>query len=506
MCGPEKIIDTQTSLTWLVFTAASMWTFTGISMDEQVLMSPDPHFNKKHRVVALVALLVPAFLMVWAVYNLNTNAATIGSKPVEVSVASMPPVTFAPVLPDMVTLEQAVFSEFIEAGFGKTKHQRIKVKAGATLSNLLENAGVDRREAARAITALASTYNPRQLRAGQTLNLTLEETGNTAHKGGARFHLAGLTTKPDVTRTILLERAHDGQFSARELVMDLNAGLTRANGAIDASLYVDGLGAGATDAVIASFAQLFAYSVDFQRGIRPGDRFDMVFEDFRDERDTSIKSGNLVFAMLAPRGKEKAYYRFETPDGEVGYYNEQGQSAKRFLMKTPVKGARISSGFGRRRHPVLGYTRAHKGTDFAAVRGTPIMAAGNGVIERSSRYGSYGKYIRIRHANGYKTAYAHLSRYGRGIKKGRRVSQGQIIGYVGATGRVTGAHLHYEVLKNKRQVNPMTVKVPTGRKLKKNELKLFAVEKTRIDALIAKARPAKAATKSTDLGTLSSAG
>jgi len=196
--------------------------------------------------------------------------------------------------------------------------------------------------------------------------------------------------------------------------------------------------------------------------------------------------------MLAPRGREKAYYRFESRDGEIGYYDAQGHSAKRFLMKTPVKGARISSGFGRRFHPILGYTRMHKGVDFAARRGTPVMAAGNGVIERASRYGSYGNYIRIRHANGFKTAYAHLSRYRHGSRKGRRVTQGQIIAYVGATGRATGPHLHYELLKHNHQVNPMTIKVPTGRKLGPAELKRFAQEKARIDQLVESARPAAA--------------
>ncbi|MDQ7018458.1 MAG: peptidoglycan DD-metalloendopeptidase family protein [Robiginitomaculum sp.] len=449
------------------------------------------NLKREHKVLGLVAFVVPVLLMSAAFYNAYARPAPAAINtahvPVEV-IKEEPPL---PPLPDMAVLEQTVFGELIETRLSRVHNQMIKVRPGATLSNLLENAGVDRGEAARAITALSRTYNPRQLRAGQMLTLSLESLDTSVAKKGVRYHLAGLTTKPDVTRTVLLEREHNGDFSARELVMDLEKGETRARGSIDSSLYVDGLAAGANDAVIAAFAQLYAYSVDFQRGIRPGDRFDMVFEDYRDDRGNSIKSGNLIYAMLAPRGKEKAFYRFETPDGEVGYYNAEGQSAKRFLMKTPIKGARISSGFGRRMHPVLGYTRKHKGTDFAAVTGTPIMAAGNGVIERASRYGSYGNYVRIRHSNGYKTAYAHMSKYGRGIRKGRRVTQGQIIGYVGATGRVTGAHLHYEVLKNGRQVNPMTVKVPTGRKLKANELKLFAKEKARIDELIKNARPAK---------------
>jgi murein DD-endopeptidase MepM/ murein hydrolase activator NlpD len=481
-----------------------MNVITGNGMDAYSL--DQPALTNRHKALALGAMALPVLLMAAAIYNLRANPNTTEIQKVEMTpqiILQSPP---EPPLPDMAQLEQATFGELRDIRLDRIRQQKIKLRPGATLSKVLENAGIDRREAARAIAVLARTYNPRQIRAGQTLTLSLEALDGQPAKGEARFHLAGLTTKPDVTRTILLEREYNGGFSARELVMNLTRGHARASGSIDASLYVDGLKAGADDAVIAAFAQLFAYSVDFQRGIRPGDRFDMVFENFRDERGNPIKTGNLVFAMLAPRGKQKAFYRFETPDGEVGYYNAQGQSAKRFLMKTPVKGARISSGFGNRRHPVLGYTRKHKGTDFAAVRGTPIMAAGNGIIERSSRFGSYGNYVRIRHSNGYKTAYAHMSKFGRGIRKGRRVSQGQIIGYVGATGRVTGAHLHYEVLKNGRQVNPMTVKVPTGRKLNAKELKLFAVEKVRIDALIAAARPALNSTQSTNLETPATAG
>lgn len=471
----------------------------------------DGHFSalkeikKEHKIAGIMALAVPALLMAAAINNLNasngghkTAKAQTPVQFIEVSAEPAP----AP-LPDMTALEQATFQEQIATNFNRMHTQKVEVRAGATLSKLLDQAGVARGEAARAISALSAAYNPRQLRAGQMLTLYLQEAdaadGSDGKKAGERFHLAGLATRPDVTRTILLEREHDGGFFARELVMDLETGLARASGSINASLYVDGLGAGADDAVIASFVQLFAYSVDFQRGIRAGDSFDMVFEDFRDDRGNTIKSGELLFAMLAPRGKEKAFYRYETPDGEVGYYDADGQSAKRFLMKTPVKGARLSSSFGRRKHPVLGYTRMHKGTDFAAVRGTPIMAAGNGIVERASRYGSFGNYVRIRHANGYQTAYAHLSRYGGGVRSGRRVSQGQIIGYVGATGRVTGAHLHYEVHKNGKQVNPMTVKVPTGRKLNAKELKSFAKEKARIETLIEEARPANAGPATTSV-------
>ena len=196
------------------------------------------------------------------------------------------------------------------------------------------------------------------------------------------------------------------------------------------------------------------------------------------EETGEINNGTILYASLTLRGEEKSFYNFTPQEngtkGRNDFFNKDGQSARRSLMKTPVDGARLSSSFGQRKHPVLGYTRMHKGVDFAVYTGTPIMAAGDGIIERSSSYGSYGNYIRIRHNDTYKTSYAHLSRYGKNIKQGRRVKQGQIIGYSGATGRVSGAHLHYEVLMNGNQVNPMTLKLPTGKELEGRNLEVFS--------------------------------
>jgi murein DD-endopeptidase MepM/ murein hydrolase activator NlpD len=193
------------------------------------------------------------------------------------------------------------------------------------------------------------------------------------------------------------------------------------------------------------------------------------------------------------RGDPLEYFRFEDPDGEVGYYTAEGESARRLLMKMPINGARISSSFGMRFHPVLRTNRPHNGTDFAAPRGTPIMAAGAGVVERANRFGSFGNYIRIQHANGYETAYAHLNGFARGVRAGARVQQGQIIGYVGTTGRSTGPHLHYEVHLNGRPTNPMALDLPTGKTLSQAELALFAAERERIAAIRDSAAPAGAA-------------
>ena len=222
--------------------------------------------------------------------------------------------------------------------------------------------------------------------------------------------------------------------------------------------------------------------MDF-RTIQRGDGFDMVFERFINRRGETVRTGDIVYLVFNGRGDALEYFRFETPDGEVGYYTQEGESAQRLLMKMPINGARISSSFGMRFHPILRSNRPHNGTDFAAPTGTPIMAAGSGIVERANRFGSYGNYIRIRHANGYKTVYAHLHGFARGVRAGARVQQGQIIGYVGSTGRSTGPHLHYEVHHNGRPTNPMALDLPTGKQLSDEELALFETERGRIAAL-----------------------
>ena len=237
--------------------------------------------------------------------------------------------------------------------------------------------------------------------------------------------------------------------------------------------------------MVANLADAFAYDVDFQREIFGGDEFEAIFEVRYDDRGKLVSAGDIMYARLKWRGlsREKGYYRF-SEDGERGdFYDATGQSAKRLLMKTPIDGARLSSGFGTRKHPILGYARAHKGVDFAAPRGTPIKAAGDGTVLRANRYGSFGNYVKIRHANGYETAYAHLNGFARGMRSGKRVRQGQVIGYVGTTGRSTGPHLHYEVHHNGSAVNPQRLKIATGKQLTGAALERFKTVRARIDAM-----------------------
>ncbi|MEZ5947627.1 MAG: M23 family metallopeptidase, partial [Hyphomonas sp.] len=279
-------------------------------------------------------------------------------------------------------------------------------------------------------------------------------------------HLRALTVKAEPGRNLFITHGADGKWTAAALNARLTANVQRVASPIETSIYETALKLGAGDQQVVDFASVFAYDVDFQREIHPGDSFEMLYETYTDETGTPVKTGNLLFASLNGKALTRSFYRF-TPsdDGETDYFDFNGESATKFLMKTPINGARISSSFGNRKHPISGYTRLHKGTDFAAPTGTPVYAAGNGTVEWAARRGGYGNYIIIKHANGYKTAYAHLSRYARGLKSGKRVRQGEVIGYVGSTGASTGPHLHYEVYIKGAPVNAMTLKLPTGRKL-----------------------------------------
>ena len=305
-----------------------------------------------------------------------------------------------------------------------------------------------------------------------------------AHVSGDTLNALSVDLEPG--RRLMAKRMADGEDRAFALDSQLIPTPYIVKGSIETSLYQDAQKLGAEDQQVVDFAQVFAYDLDFQREVHPGDQFEMVFDVLTDERGNVIRRGDVLYAALNGKAVNKSFYRFTTPDENItDYFQENGESSTKFLMKTPINGARLSSRFGKRRHPISGYTRLHKGTDFAAPTGTPIYAAGNGVVERASRYGGYGHYIRIRHSKGYKTAYAHLSRYARGIRSGRRVRQGEVIGYVGSTGASTGPHLHYEVYKNGKAVDAMRLKLPTGRKLAMDPeiLAEFEVERDRIDGV-----------------------
>ena len=352
-----------------------------------------------------------------------------------------------------------------------------KLKRRETLSDVIKRLDLPNNDGHQALYSLTSSelLDARRARPGMELTAHVSENA-----------LNAISVELDSSRRLLAKRMPDGAFQAMALDSKLIPQPMIVRGSIETSLYQDAQMLGAEDQQVVDFAQVFAYDLDFQREVHPGDEFEMVFDVLTDERGNVIRRGDVLYAALNGKAVNKSFYRFTTPDENItDYFQENGESSTKFLMKTPINGARLSSRFGKRRHPISGYTRLHKGTDFAAPTGTPIYAAGNGVVERASRYGGYGHYIRIRHAKGYKTAYAHLSRYGRGIKAGRSVRQGDVIGYVGSTGASTGPHLHYEVYKNGRAVDAMRLKLPTGRKLAMDPeiLTEFEVERDRIDEI-----------------------
>jgi murein DD-endopeptidase MepM/ murein hydrolase activator NlpD len=355
--------------------------------------------------------------------------------------------------------------------------RRATLKRRETLSDMIKRLDLPNNDGHRALYSLTSAdlLDARRVRPGLEV---------TAHVDGDQLN--AFSVDLEAGRRLLTKRMPNGDYQA----MALNSATVKwpmvVKGTIETSLYQDAQILGAEDQQVVDFAQVFAYDLDFQREVHPGDQFEMVFDVITDERGNVIRRGDVLFAALNGKTVSKSFYRFETPDEKItDYFQANGESSTKFLMKTPINGARISSRFGKRRHPISGFTRLHKGTDFAAPRGTPIYAAGNGVVERASRYGGYGHYIRIRHAKGYKTAYAHLSRYGSGIRSGRSVRQGQVIGYVGSTGASTGPHLHYEVYKNGEAVDVMRLKLPTGRKLAMDPeiYEAFKVERDRIDEI-----------------------
>ena len=374
-----------------------------------------------------------------------------------------------------VIFEQESFNEIL---LKKRKKQsapilKVKIKYGDTLEKILRNNNFNNDEIFDAIKETKKVFNPKNIVHGQTIVIKYQLTNKNKKK------IESISVPLEFNKNFLLESS-EGKFLAKIVSKKTIKRVIKKNGFITDSLYLSALRSGIDVKTITATIRIFSFSVDFQRDIWPKDTFEILYEEELLKYDTTKKeSRNILYANLVLKsGVSLKLYRFENEKGEIEYFDETGKSAQKLLMKTPIEGARISSGYGKRKHPILGYNVAHRGVDFAAPKGTPVYAAGNGSIEEKGRKGAYGKYINIRHANNYKTAYAHLSKF---AKTSGRVKQGQIIGYVGSTGRSTGPHLHYEIIRNGKRINPQKLKLPSGKKLKGKELKIFLEEKNKID-------------------------
>jgi len=344
----------------------------------------------------------------------------------------------------------------LETGITTERQTRLTLKKNETLSNLLKRAGLADQDRVQAIEEIGKRMNLRRLQIGMGMAIAYDADNRPA---GLQFSL------PENIDLFVLRNASEGWYGLRA-VRPTRTYLVHAAGVIEDSLYKAAVEVGLPLQALDEFVRVMGFSVDFQREVQGGDIFEIIYERTIDELDgREISNGKLHYAGILLSGEPQGFYRFEAAGQPTGWYDAEGQSAVRTLMRTPVSGARLSSSYGMRRHPITGYNALHRGVDFAVPTGTPILAAGSGRVEMAGWNGGYGRYIRIRHNSTYRTAYAHLSRYARGIRAGALVEQGQVIGFVGSSGRSTGPHLHYEILVNNRQVNPRTVKLPTGKPL-----------------------------------------
>ena len=293
------------------------------------------------------------------------------------------------------------------------------------------------------------------------------------------------TIETDIKNEILFFRSKKKQneFTTKKIKKNFRKKLVYKETVITNSLYNSAINLGIKANIIIEFARLYGFQVDFQRDIWKDDSFQIIYEEFVNDEDKIVDTGEIIFANLNLQNSDLQLYKYEYEKNKIDYFDENGKSIRKTLMKTPINGARLSSSYGKRKHPILGYTKMHTGTDFAAPKGTPIMASGDGKVTKAGWCGGGGNCVKIKHNSVYQTVYAHMSKFGRGIKKGVRVKQGQIIGYVGSTGMSTGPHLHYEVIENGKKINSQKLKLPSGKILKGEDRKKFELSKIKIDVL-----------------------
>ena len=393
-----------------------------------------------------------------------------GATPVD-----MKPPQPKPGLADLLPAATLTIGETVarETGLIITDEKPFELASGDTLSRLLDRAGFKATRQS-VINQLSAHLRVNSLPVGMKFKVGYDQNGQAiairfAKETGLDYIL--MQTTDELSGNSVMD------WQGLMMLRPTETRLAHARGTITQSLSRATRTEDVPPYVLDQFVRVMSFAVDFQREIRKGDSFEMMFERTYDAlTGTELAAPELVFAGLTVSGETLGYYKYAHRDGKIGWYDDKGQSATRTLMRTPINGARLSSSYGMRKHPIKGYNAMHKGVDFAAPTGTPILAAGSGRVEFAAWNGSYGRYIRIRHNATYKTAYAHLSGIARGVRSGAMVEQGQVIGYVGSTGRSTGPHLHYEIIVNNRQVNPLTVKLPTGKSVPAAELPLFQDE------------------------------
>ena len=361
--------------------------------------------------------------------------------------------------------------ENLEPKYKKIKH---KIKRGETFDKILENYSIEKNEIKKIKNSLNKKVNLNKLNTKQIIQFSLDKTNNKIKE--FTFQIS------NTEKINLVRNTENDDFNKKILLIKLKKKILYRENIILQSLYKAAIDQKIPANIIVDFAGIYGFQVDFQRDIRKQDKFQIMFEQFLNENNEIIETGEILFANLILSGQDNSLYYFDL-EGSEGHYDKNGKSIKKALMKTPINGARLSSPFGMRKHPIDGFNKMHKGTDFAAPMGTPIMASGDGVIKKAGWCGGGGNCVKIKHNSTYQTIYAHMSKFARGIKPGVRVKQGQTIGYVGSTGKSTGPHLHYEVIVNGKKVNSQKLKLPSGKILKGQERKLFETKKIKLNVL-----------------------
>ena len=355
------------------------------------------------------------------------------------------------------------------------KYKRInhKIRQGETFDKILKLYLIEDDEIIKIKKTLSKKIDLNKLNTKQIISFSLDQSNNQIKE--FVFQISN-------TEKIYLKKDINNLFNQETIVLKLDKKIIYKENVILQSLYKSATEKDIPANIIIEFARIYGFQVDFQRDIRTKDTFQIMYEAFVDENQKVIETGEIKFANLKISGQDNSLYYFDK-QGSEGHYDKNGKSVQKALMKTPINGARLSSPFGIRKHPIDGFNKMHRGTDFAAPKGTPIMASGNGIIQKVGWCGGGGNCIKIKHNSTYQTVYAHMSKFARGMKKGVRVKQGQTIGYVGSTGKSTGPHLHYEVIVNGKRVNSQKLKLPSGKVLKGEERKLFETKKIKIDVV-----------------------
>ena len=349
-------------------------------------------------------------------------------------------------------------------------------KSGDTYENIIEDLEISKKEKKIILDRILKEKSLSILKINQKFTFKID---NMSDEKVLEFKI-----ETDRKNEVLFTKSsNSNDFISKKIKKNYAKKLVYKETIITNSLYNSAINLGIKPNIIIEFARLYGFQIDFQRDIWKNDSFQIIYEEYVDGSNKLVDTGDIIFANLNLQNSDLQLYKYEYEKNKIDYFDENGKSIKKTLMKTPINGARLSSSFGKRKHPILGYTKMHLGTDFAAPKGTPIMASGDGKIIKAGWCGGGGNCVKIKHNSTYQTVYAHMSKFGRGIKKGARVKQGQIIGYVGSTGLSTGPHLHYEVIENGRKINSQKLKLPSGKILKGEERKKFEVNKIKIDVL-----------------------